>query len=57
MKSEVEYPYWYYYGAISFNRLMMVRLIHFGLLGFCGILVSFASFIMRHAFKEEPESG
>jgi hypothetical protein len=52
MKSEVEYPYWYYYGAISFNRLMMVRLIHFGLLGFCGILVSFASFIMRHAFKE-----
>ncbi len=33
--------------VLHFNRLMMMRLVHFGLLGFCGILVSLSSFIVR----------
>ena len=34
---------------LPFNRLMYIRLIHFGLLGFCGIIMSFVYFLSRQA--------
>ena len=34
---------------LPFNRLMYIRLIHYGLQGFCGIIMSFVSFLSRQA--------
>lgn len=34
---------------IPFNRLMLIRLIHFGMLGFCGLLVAFFTLIAQQA--------
>lgn len=34
---------------LPFNRLMYIRLMHYGLQGFCGIIMSFVSFLSRQA--------
>lgn len=41
--------------SVSFNRLMIVRLMHFGMLGFSALLLSFISFLARHIDSSEEQ--